>query len=274
MEVSLFDRHGHGVRPTQSGRALAERSDTLLRQLEQTKAEIRGGVESPSGVLDFAVPPGAATYLGPPIIAAFQRRYPNVFLRIHEGFSGQLSDWLFRGAVDVACIHDPAPMRGVVVTPLVSEEIFLVGRDLPRDRGQVRIADLETIPLILPSREHSLRRLIDKLMAEHEVTPDLKAEVDGQPVIKLLIRQGVGASLLTWGAISEEIDRAELIAQRFHPRLRWPLTLVERADAPASTVRDTLVSTIRDAAKTLTQSQEWPALSLDETWIVEEEAVI
>lgn len=273
LEVSLFDRHGHGVRLTQSGRALAERADTLLRQLEQTRAEIRGGVESPSGVLDFAVPPGAATYLVPPIIAAFQRRYPNVFLRIHEGFSGQLSDWLFRGAVDVACIHDPAPMRGVVVTPLVSEEIFLVGSDLPRDQGEIGIADLASVPLILPSRDHSLRRLIDRLMAENSVTPSLKAEVDGQPVIKLLIRQGVAASLLTWGAIGEEVGRAELITQRFHPRLRWPLTLVERADAPASIVRDSLVSTIRDVAKSLTLSGEWPGLSLDETWIVEEEIV-
>lgn len=273
LDVSLFDRHGHGVRPTQSGRALAERADALLRQLEQTRAEIRGGVESPSGVLDFAVPPGAATYLIPPIIAAFQRRFPNVFLRIHEGFSGQLSDWLFRGAVDIACIHDPAPMRGVVVTPLVSEEIFLVGRDLPRGEAGIGIADLSEIPLILPSREHSLRRLIDKLMAEQGVTPNLKAEVDGQPVIKLLIRQGVAASLLTWGAIGEEVDRAELIARRFNPHLRWPLTLVERADAPASIVRSALVSTIRDVAKSLTQSREWPGLWLDKSWSLEEEIV-
>lgn len=268
LETSLFVRHGHGVRLTQSGKALAERAEGLLRQLEQTRAEIRGGVETPSGVLDFAVPPGAAAYLVPPIVRAFQERYPNVFLRIHEGFSGQLSDWLLRGSVDVACIHDPVPMRGVVVTPLVSEELFLVGRKLPNGKRAIRIEDLAGFPLILPSRDHSLRRLFDNLMAERNVTPDLLAEVDGQPVIKLLLAQDIGATLLTWGAIRDEVSRGELVARRFTPRLRWPLTLAERADAPASNVRETLTATVRDVAKTLTKSGKWPGRSLDEAWQV------
>ena len=263
LEVSLFDRHGHGARLTDSGKALAERADGLIRQLDQARAEVRGGVEEPSGVLDFAVPPGAATYLVPPIVNAIQSRYPNVFLRIHEGFSGQLTDWVLRGQVDIACIHDPAPMRGVVVTPLVDEEIFLVGRDQPKERRTIGFRSLNAIPLILPSRDHSLRKLVDRLVSEHGIELDLRAEVDGQPIIKLLLREGLGSALLTWGAIGDEVARGELVAHRFRPSLRWPLTLVERRDASPSKPHAVLVSTVRSVAANLTKAGTWPGRSLD-----------
>src|SRR3954469_6442625 len=59
LGARLFLRHGHGVRLTAAGEILLERSQTALRQLEQTKAEIRGGGTGPSGIIAFAVPPAA-----------------------------------------------------------------------------------------------------------------------------------------------------------------------------------------------------------------------
>ena len=263
LDVALFERHGHGARLTESGCALVERANGLLRQLEQARAEVRGGIEIPSGVLDFAVPPGAATFLVPPIITALKDTYPNVFLRVHEGFSGQLCDRIVRGQVDLACIHNPIPMRGVAMTPLIDEEIFLVGRDLPLTGSSAQIKDLASIPLILPSHAHSLRRLIDVLVAEKRITLNLRAEVDGQQIIKLLLKEGVGASLLTWGAVHEEVERGELTALKFKPSLRRPLTLLERSNATVSKPHITLVETVKRVARELTASGVWPGRVLD-----------
>ena len=188
LDAALFERHGHGARLTKTGRVLAKRTNTLLRQIEQTRVDIQGWIETQSGVLDFATPPGAAAYLVPPIISALRAEFPNVFLRVYKGFSGQLSDWMLRGQVDLACIHDPAPMRGVTATPLVDKEVFLVGRDIPIQKDIAGIPDLSDLPLILPSRAHSLRQLIDRLATEKGTPLHPIAEVDGQPIIKLLLR--------------------------------------------------------------------------------------
>ena len=263
LDAALFERHGHGARLTETGRVSAKRTNTLLRQIEQTRAEIQGGIKTPSGVLDFAIPPGAAIYLVPPIISALRAEFPNVFFRVNKGFSGQLSDWMLRGQVDLACIHDPAPMRGVTATPLVDEEVFLVGRDIPIQKDIAGIPDLSDLPLILPSRAHSLRQLIERLATERGTPLHPIAEVDGQPIIKLLPREGIGASLLTWGAISEEVERSELTALKFRPALRWPPTLLERNDAVLFAPHTTLVETIRQVARALTDAGTWPGQSLD-----------
>ncbi|MEC8200035.1 MAG: LysR substrate-binding domain-containing protein, partial [Pseudomonadota bacterium] len=112
-------------------------------------------------------------------------------------------------------MHDPAPMRGVTATPLVDKEVFLVGRDIPIQKDIAGIPDLSDLPLILPSRAHSLRQLIDRLAAEKGTPLHPIAGVDGQPIIKLLLQEGIGASLLTYVAISEEVERSELTALKF-----------------------------------------------------------
>ena len=144
-------------------------------------------------------------------------------------------------------------MRGVTATPLVDEEVFLVGRGIP---------NLSDLPLILPSRAHSLRQLIDRLAAESGTLLHPIAEVDGQPII-------VSPPGRHWrftfdvGAISEEVERSELTALKFRPALRWPPTLLERNDAVLSAPHTTLVETVRQVARALTDAGTWPGQSLD-----------
>ncbi|HYC14926.1 MAG TPA: LysR family transcriptional regulator, partial [Stellaceae bacterium] len=197
LRTALFRRHGHGVTLTESGRILLERSQLALRQLDQTRAEIQGGKGGPSGVISFALPPAAGYFLAPALVARFTAEFPNVFLRIIGGFSGYIQEWLARGQVDFACLHDPLPQRGFEITPLVEEEVFLVGRPtaaMPR-RDHVRIADLPRLPLILPSRPNASRRLLDGWIAEKGIALNVKLEADDHSIIRGLLRRGIGFSL-------------------------------------------------------------------------------
>ena len=146
---ALFIRHSHGVSLTDAGRILLERTQSILRQFDQAQAEIRDGQDGPSGTITFAVPPAAGTVLVPPVLARFGAAYPNVFPKVAAGFSSYTHEWLLRGRVDLACLHDPTPQPGFVLTPLVNEEVFLVGRRgaISPPRGQVSPAELVGIPL-------------------------------------------------------------------------------------------------------------------------------
>ncbi len=263
---ALFERHGQGVSLTESGRILLARSQTVLRQLEQTKAEIRTGKAGPSGTISFAVPPAAGNFLVPELVRRFGAEYPNVFLRIVAGFSGHIHEWLVRGQVDLACAHDPLPQRGFEITPLISEEIFLAGKPgtMPPRRTNVSIEDLADLPLILPSRPNASRRLLDSWVAQHKTSLHVKIEVDDHSVIRALVRQGEGFTLLTRAAIDAELSRGEVQVLPFRPRATWTLALITSSDAARSDIVTILARTVRSVARELTASGAWPGRSLDQ----------
>lgn len=265
LGTALFKRHGHGVSLTGAGQTLLERSQAVLRELEQTKQEIRNGAQGPSGSIALAVPPAAAHFLVPALMQRFSARYPNVFLKLVGGFSSHIHEWLVRGQVDISCLHDPLPQKGFEITPLLQEEVFLVGHPGMRllDRAQIRIADLADLPLIVPSRPNASRRLLDNWVARTGVTLNIRAEADDHSIIRAMIRAGIGYTLLTQGAF--ELDRAHgtVAAVRFRPRAYWPLAIVRATGTPRSELLDRFYDTIREATQELVRSGAWPGVLVD-----------
>jgi len=258
--AKLFRRHAHGVSLTAAGDVLLKRCHTVLRELDQARTEIRNGVQGPSGSIAFAVPPAAAHFLVPALVQRFSARYPNVFLKLAGGFSGHIHEWLIRDQVDIACLHDPLPQKGFEITPLVREEVFLVGRPdvMSATRYHPRIADLAEVPLIVPSRPNASRRLLDNWVARTGINLNIKAEVDDHLMIRALIRAGVGCSLLTRGAFAGELARGEVAALHFRPRAWWPLAIVRASGSPRSEILEAFYQSICSVARELTRSGAWP----------------
>lgn len=266
LGTALFRRHGHGVSLTDAGQLLLERGQGLLRQLEQIKAEIRGGKASPSGIISFAIPSAAGCILVPTLAERFGAAFPNVAISIEGGFSGHIHEWLVRGQVDLACVHDPMQQRGFEITPLISEEVYLIGAPaaFPFNRDYVRIADLARLPLVLPSRPNTSRRLIDTWMARKRALLNVKMEVDDHYITRALVKRGFGFALFTRGAIDADLRHGELQAIPFRPRAYWPLALVTYTNMPRSDIVDGFIRTIRTVTRELATSGAWRGRLLDQ----------
>ncbi len=260
LGARLFRRHGHGVSLTEAGSVLLVRCQSVLRELEQARAEILNGQRGPSGKISFAVPPAAAHFLVPALVQRFGAAYPNVFLRLVGGFSSHIHEWLIRGEADIACLHDPLPQKGFEITPLLREEVFLVGRAgvSPFGRDHVRVADLAEVPLLLPSRPNASRRLLDTWVARTGITLNIRAEVDDHSIIRALIQAGVGFSLLTRGAFATDLQAGAVQALPFRPRAWWPLAIVRATDRARSPLLDAFHATIRSVAREGPRSGAWP----------------
>jgi LysR family nitrogen assimilation transcriptional regulator len=258
----LFTRKAHGVSPTETGRLLFERSQAILRQVENTKAEIRGAGIGLSGTLTLAVPPGAGHFLMPELIQRFRTSCPGAFLKVIAGYSSYIHEWLIRGRVDVACLHGPLLQRGFEVMPLLDEEVFLVGRPdtFPFDRDYAEASDLSRVPLILPGRPNSSRRILEETLSSLGISPLVAMEIDDTSMVRSLLMKGLGFSLLSQGAFLEYVERGELAALPFQPAMRWPLAMMLSTTRQRSPLVDFLIVTIRETAADLVASGEWPAL--------------
>lgn len=258
----LFTRKAHGVSPTEAGRLLFERSQAILRQVENTKAEIRGAGIGLAGTLTLAVPPGAGHFLMPELIRRFRTSCPGAFLKVISGYSSYIHEWLIRGRVDVACLHGPLLQRGFEVMPLLDEEVFLVGQPntFPFDRDYAEASDLSRVPLILPGRPNSSRRTLEETLSSLGITPLVAMEIDDTSMVRSLLMEGLGFSLLSQGAFLEYVERGELAAVPFRPAMRWPLAMMLSTTRQRSPLVDFLIATIRETAADLVASGEWPAL--------------
>jgi LysR family nitrogen assimilation transcriptional regulator len=261
----LFVRNGLGATPTDAGRLLFERSQPILRQLEDAAAEIRSTAGASSGTIVMALPPGVGHFLLPPLVERFRTSFPNTSLKIISGFSGYIHEALVRGRADVACIHGPLPQKDFRVIPLLEEEVFLVGKrgTLPVKRLGVPTADLLNLPLILPSRFNTSRRILEERAFALGMRVNAVMEVDDTSLIRTLLRKGLGFSVLSQGAFENDIDRKELESRPIRPRMTWPLAMMTSSGRPRSEPLEALMSTIRATARALIASGEWPAKLLD-----------
>jgi LysR family nitrogen assimilation transcriptional regulator len=262
----LFIRHSHGVNLTDAGRMLLERGQAILRQFDQARDDIRRGLAGPSGTVTLAVPPAAGNFLVPALTKRFAAEYPNVFLKVVAGFSGYIHEWLVRGQVDLACLHDPVPQPGFTVVPLVKEEVFLVGRPgaLTGARDHVRTQDLAGLPLILPGRPNASRRLLDGWLSRRGIRLNVKLEADDHLVIRALMKEGVGFSLLSQGAFLTDLKHGELQAWAFRPRAYWNLALVATTDERRTEIGGALAAMIRETVRQQVRSRAWPGVLLDQ----------
>jgi LysR family nitrogen assimilation transcriptional regulator len=261
----LFVRHSHGVSLTDAGRMLLDRGQAILRQFDQARDDIRRGDAGPSGTVTLAVPPAAGNFLIPALTRRFSAAYPNVFMKVVAGFSGYIHEWLVRGRVDMACIHDPVPQPGFTVIPLVKEEVFLVGRrgGLPAGRAHVRTQDLADLPLILPGRPNASRRLLDGWLSRRGIRLNVTLEADDHLVIRAMMRAGLGFSLLTQGAFLSDLRHGDLQAWPFRPRAYWTLALMQAADERPTDIVAALADMIRATTRALVSAKTWPGIPLD-----------
>lgn len=256
----LFIRHSRGVILTDTGRRLLERSQTILRHVDQAGDDLRRGRDGPAETLTLAVPPAAGNVLVPELARRFAAVRPDVFLKIVAGFSTYIHEWLVRGRVDLACLHDPVPQPGFAVTPLVREEVFLVGRRgaLAPPRGQLRVQDLAGLPLVLPGRPNASRRLLDMWLARGGVRLDIRMEVDDHLIIRALLKAGLGFSLLTQGAFRADLPLGELEAWKLRPRAFWQLAMMQGTGDRRGAALATLAELVRTTAHDLVAANAWP----------------
>lgn len=140
--------------------------------------------------------------------------HPLATLHIVSAYSGFLTDWMHRGDTDAAILYDPSSARTLRVHPLLEEVLLLIG---PPASGLSQTApmdfdNLDGVRLLLPSRGHSLRAILDKCATERGFELSVPVEADSYSTLKSLVRGGHGFTILPKAPIHGDLARGELCA--------------------------------------------------------------
>jgi len=260
LGVSLFSRHGRGMVLTTAGLLLSERATTILRLVEDTRAEMSAERDAVRGTVSLGVPPTAGEVIAGQLVERFLRDYPEVTVRIVPAFSGYLLDMLQRGEVDLAVMYESGATRQIRAEPLIRETLCLIGppsADLSLSEP-VGFATLDGMPMILPGPRHGLRTLLETAAREAGIALRVTIEVDALQTLKDLVARGLGCTVLPVAAAHADLAAGTLRAGAIaRPTLTRELVLVRSNLRPASNATRIFADTLKTETADMVRQGVW-----------------
>lgn len=175
----LFIRSGRGMQLTEHGGVLLSRVAGLIKQLDDSIQDVRSLLAEPTGNVVLGCIPTASHVVAGRIAVRVAAELPQVSLRIVEGYAGHLIDWLHRGEVDLAVLYGPSSDLHLRISDIMFEELVLVSPAGKAPEGdEVPVAALGDLNLVLPSRPHGLRLLVEAAAAKAATTINVKFQAD------------------------------------------------------------------------------------------------
>lgn len=210
----LFYRHGRGVILTEAGSQLQNTANAIMVLLEDVKRELVASSGKAASTVTLGVPPSIGATLCYPVAQRFMQAMPNARLRIREGFSTTLGEWIESGVLEVAVLYDAARNRNLNAAPLILEDLYLIQPITEASDQDVRIQDLDGLPLVATGPENGLRRVIERGAENAGIKLNVVMEVDSVPALRQLAGAGIGAAILPFGAVHREVRMGRLSARR------------------------------------------------------------
>ena len=233
---ALLVRSQQGVVPTECGRALLNKARTIVEQIDALAEEMKGTDAHPGGQVSLGLSGTISQVLAVPLMQEVNRLYPLIQLRIVEAMTGFFLEWILQGRVDLAVLYNDPDDKKLASQHVLTDELCLFGpadgangrgRHLLFDASVIPYCDIATLPLLLPSRTHGLRRLLEEEATRQGIVFVNVIEADSYTSIKSMIEAGMGYAILPVNDFDRHAHRAGVRSWRIeNPALTRSLYLV------------------------------------------------
>lgn len=217
--IQLVIRSARGAQLTEAGAKLADLSRDLLRGTASALDEVRHLGGEPRGQVAIGLPPSLSLLLGVPLVESVRQAFPLVKLRVVEAMSGYVRQWVTSEHVDLGGIYEGQDCSHLTSQALLREELFLVTApdNWPPSLGNaggvsdtIEFAALSELPLILPSRPHGLRELLERQARLAGVELNVVTEMDALRQITTIVDRASAYTVLPHAAVMGEVEQGRL----------------------------------------------------------------
>lgn len=256
FNTRLFDRGGGKISLTPAGELVldyAERILGLSSELDVRVAEMTGQM---SGSLLVGASTTIAEFMLPPILGAFNVRYPQVRARLTVGNSEAISNAIAAHTLDIGLIESHSNQPNLLSEVCADDELQVVctpGHPLA-GRSEVDARTLLAYDFIAREPGSGTREVTDDYFRACGVEPErLKAlmELSSLEVLKGVVATGLGCSIVSRASFEKERQLGTLVAVPLRPRLTRTLSLVYPKERFRSKVVLTFVEFARNKLREL-----------------------
>lgn len=261
----LLQRNSTGVTPTPAGLAFFKQAQLSLRHVQYA---IEAAHSSRlTGHVSVGFSPSIASVLGIPFMKLMSERYPDIKIHLVESLSGNLTNLVNARQLDIAIIFTKDVDPNWAVQPLLKEQMFLManrdlliahGYDRYIQNGKIDLDHINSLPLVLPSQRHGLRKFLEQKVE----LLDVDYEVDGLHLLMNCVSNLNMATIQPSSAHFDYLKSDICLLKIIEPeldRINYLISLSEEELSPASLA--TKVA-IKMTVKSLIYKGLWPSAVL------------
>ncbi|HEX2986637.1 MAG TPA: LysR substrate-binding domain-containing protein [Chloroflexota bacterium] len=236
IDATLFGQTGNRVYLTEAGRLVYGYAQRLFDVEAEMMRALRELEEMDRGTLRLGASDTVGTYLLPPVIAAFQQRYPRVEVSLSIDHDGEIERMLLENDLDLGFAVSAEP-PGLQARPYAGDRLVLIvppGHRLA-EFDVVGGKELEEETLLLREAGSSSRMLLEAELARAGITPRRTIELRGCEATKRGVIAGMGVAVVSGHSIEEELRHGSLTAVDLEGlKLEREISIISRKEARPS----------------------------------------
>ena len=212
----VFHRIGRRIRITPAGESLLQLSHRVFRDLQETVSTISDKRESLSGTMRLVGGMTVCLYVFPALLAEVRRVHPHLDMKVTVGSAERSLAMLRSGAGDLGMITLPVEATDLVSVPVLEEELLLItypAHPLAKKKS-ITPADLDKQDFVLFETGSITRRLVESFFAREGVEAEIIMETENVEIIKAMVRNGLGISIIPSQAAASDIRTGQLFCSR------------------------------------------------------------
>ncbi|MCK5665060.1 MAG: LysR family transcriptional regulator [Thiotrichaceae bacterium] len=222
--VQVFERRGPVINLTPDGKILYELSKPLINGIDNLSNNFNNMAgRSESGELHITAGQTACMYLLPKYIHRFKQENPGVHVKLSNN-TGKVGRVLLKSdSVDFAVGTQAAESDNMIFEPLFEYEPVLItplGHPLA-GKNNITLKDISPYGLILPPRELSTWRKVDKIFSDNDVSYQVSMEVGGWEVIKKYVEEGMGISIVSCLCLTGDEKLSTTSIAKYFPKQKY-----------------------------------------------------
>jgi LysR family transcriptional regulator, nitrogen assimilation regulatory protein len=176
----------------------------------------------------------------------FSALHPKVDLSLTDGFSGTLADAVAVGQLDAAIVNKPRRPLALNAEAIAEEDMLVIAGPKHAPLPHVMpFAELAHLRLVLPTRQHGLRGIIESFSQAEDVTLSPNVEIDSISAILKLVHESDFCTVLPRVAVRRQLEHEALHGTTVtSPRLSRQIVCVTHPRRPPSPAAAAFIATL------------------------------
>ncbi|WP_026122018.1 LysR family transcriptional regulator [Paraburkholderia kururiensis] len=249
LHQTLFERGSHGMTPTAAGRLMYRLFVPIVRDVRAAQAQMMQRDEVVTGHVSLGLIASVSESVLPDALSRFHSQYPHVEVTVADGYSATFIDLVTGGQLDAALINQPRGRLSLDSQPLLDEEMVLATgvAAAPALPAVIELAQVQELDLVLPTKRHGLRGVLDAAAQSADVLLAPRFEIDVLSAIVKLVENTGFATILPRIVVERSVQRGTMRAYPIlAPRIVRHIVRISHPRRPISAATEALTAIIAD----------------------------